>query len=162
MSIRAPRRRLVVDPRFQSAVISSFLLVFVPATAVLWAVSWSILLEVEALGQALGLSAGHPFFERLEELRAAAAVATLVTLAGVIALVVYGGLLLTRRIAGPILAIRRRLEQAGQGEEEIRVHARRGDYFAELLLGLDRLIAERQTLGARPDVPGSTARAGGE
>ena len=137
MSTHRPRRRLLVDPRFQSEVISSFLLVFVPAAAVFCAITWGILLEVDLLGQALGIAAGHPFFERLGQLRAAATAAMLVTLAGVIALVVYGGLLRTRRIAGPILAARHQLERAAQGASGGDIQVRRGDYFAELLRGVN-------------------------
>lgn len=143
MLTRKPRRRLLVDPRFQSEVISGFLLVFVPATAVLCGINWAILLEVEGLGQALGMPAEHAFFTRLAQLRTAVTVATLVTLAGVIALVVYGGLVRTRRIAGPILAMQRELERAARGEGENQVQARRGDYFAELLESFNRRMAGR-------------------
>ena len=145
MPIRKPRRRLLVDPKFQSAVISSFLLVFVPATAVFCAITWGILLEVKGLGQALGMPTEHSFFERLEQLRAAATVAMGVTLVGVIALVVYGGLIRTRSIVGPLLAMHRQLERAAGGEGEVQVHVRRGDYFAELLQSFNRLMVDRRT-----------------
>jgi methyl-accepting chemotaxis protein len=143
MLTRKPRRRLLVDPRFQSEVISSFLAVFVPAALILGAINWAILREVEGLGQALGMPVDHAFFQRLAQLRTAATAALFVTLAGVIALVVYGGLLRTRRIAGPILAVQRQLERAAQGEGETQVHTRRGDYFAGLLLSFNRLMGEK-------------------
>jgi hypothetical protein len=160
MPTRKPRRRLLVNPRFQSDVISWSLAVFVPATAVFCAINWAILLEVEGLGQALGMPADHVFFQRLGQLRTASTVATLVTLAGVIALVVYGGLVRTRRIAGPILALQRELERAAQGEGET-VRARRGDYFSELLLSFNRLMVGRPgdaaAVPALPQPPGPTS-----
>jgi hypothetical protein len=153
MLTRKPRRRLLVDPRFQSEVISSFLLVFVAATVVFGGINWAILREVEGLGQALGMPLEHAFFQRLGQLRAASSVAMFVILAGVIALVVYGGLLRTRRIAGPILALRRQLERAARGERETQVHVRRGDYFAELLLSFNRLRVGPGDAPAAPALP---------
>jgi hypothetical protein len=127
-----PRRRLWVDPKLQADLIRSFLLVFVPATAVFWAITWGVLLEVEGIGQAMGMPDNHPFFERIGQLRMAATAATLVTLAGVIALVVYGGLVRTRRIAGPILAMKQQLERAARGESNTQIRIREGDYFRDL------------------------------
>ena len=138
-----PRRRLWVDP-IQSDLIRSFLLVFVPATAVFWAITWGVLLEVEGLGQAMGMPADHPYFERIGQLRMAATAATLVTLAGVIALVVYGGLVRTRRIAGPILAIKRQLERAARGESDTEIRIREGDYFGDLGQSLNEWMDERK------------------
>lgn len=138
------RRRLLVDPKLQSELISSFLLVFVPATAVFWAITWGVLLEVEGIGQAMGMPADHPYFERIGQLRSAATAATLVTLAGVVALVVYGGLVRTRRIAGPILAIRRQLERAARGESETRIQLREGDYFTDLGQCLNAWLDDRK------------------
>ena len=135
-----PRRRLLVDARFQSTVIGSFLLVFVPAMLVLCAIPWGILVEVEKLGQTLELAAAHPYFEVLRQLRVAATAATVATLAGTIALAIYGGLLRTRRIAGPILAAQQRLAQAARGEPGPEVNLRRGDYFGELLRGVNAAI----------------------
>ena len=135
-----PRRRLLVDPRFQSTVIGSFLLVFVPAMLVLCAIPWGILVEVEKLGQTLELAPAHPYFEILRQLRVAATAATVATLAGTIALAIYGGLLRTRRIAGPILAAQQRLAQAAQGQPAAEVRVRRGDYFAELLRGVNAAV----------------------
>jgi hypothetical protein len=145
MTIGKLRRRLLVDPRFQSELISASLAVFVPATAVFWAITWAVLLEVEGLGQALGMPIGHPFFERLVQLRFIATAAIGVTLAGVIALVVYGGLVRTRRIAGPIHALRRQLEKAGRGEAESPVPVRQGDYFPDLLQSFNRWMVDRET-----------------
>jgi hypothetical protein len=164
MLTHKPRRRLLVDPRFQSDVISWSLAIFVPATAVFCAINWAILLEVEGLGQALGMPLEHVFFQRLGQLRAASTVATLVTLAGVIALVVYGGLVRTRRIAGPILALQRQLERAAQGEGETELRARRGDYFAELLASFNRLRVgkpgDAAAAPAQPQPPGPTSPPG--
>jgi hypothetical protein len=137
-----PRRRLLVDPRLQSEIIGSFLAVFVPATVVMGAINWGVLLEIEGLAQALGMPAGHPFYERIAQLRVATTAAMIVTLVGVTALVVYGGLVRTRRIAGPILALRRQLERAAQGEGGTELHVRDGDYFADLQTGINRLIRE--------------------
>lgn len=138
------RRRLLVDPKLQSELISSFLLVFVPATAVFWAITWGVLLEVENIGQAMGIPLDHPYFERIGQLRTAATAATLVTLAGVIALVIYGGLVRTRRIAGPILAIKRQVERAARGEPDTHIELRKGDYFTDLGQCLNQWMDERK------------------
>jgi hypothetical protein len=140
MTARRPRRRLLVDPRFQSQLISSFLLIFVPAAGVLGAITWAILIDMERVGESLGIAAGHPFFQHIAQLRVAASAAMLVTLVGVVAMVVYGGLLRTRRIAGPILAARQQLERAADGEGAQQVQLRRGDYFADLLRSLNSAI----------------------
>jgi hypothetical protein len=141
----SPRRRLWVDPKLQSDLIRSFLIVFVPATAVFWAITWGVLLEVEGLGQAMGMPANHPYFERIEQLRTAATAATLVTLAGVIALVVYGGLLRTRRIVGPIAAMKRQLERAARGESDTHIQIREGDYFGDLGQSLNAWMDARKS-----------------
>ena len=123
--------------------LNSFLIVLLFTGATLGGVTWGVLLEVDALGRTLGMPTDHPFFERLAQLRVAAAAALLATLAGVIALAVYGGLVRTRRIAGPILALRHQLERADRGERDVQVRLRRGDCFAELQQSFNRAMLAR-------------------
>jgi methyl-accepting chemotaxis protein len=135
-----PRRRLLVEPRLQSALISPFLLLFVPATLVFFSVTWGVLRDVEEMARTLGLPVGHPFFVHLTQLRMAAAAAVAATCLGVVALTVYGGLLRTRRIAGPIAALRHQLERAARGDGFAEVQTRRGDWFGDVQEGINRLL----------------------
>jgi hypothetical protein len=138
------RRRLLVDPRLQYELIAPFLLVFVPATAVFCGITWAVLHDVEGLAQAVGMAIDHPFVQRLAQLRVAAIAAMAATCAGVIALTIYGGLIRTRKIAGPILALRTQLDRAARGETCAEVRTRRGDHLAELQSEVNRLLAERR------------------
>jgi hypothetical protein len=139
------RRRLVVDPRLQYELISPFLLVFVPATAVFCGITWAVLHDVEGLAQAVGMTLEHPFVQRLAQLRVAAIASMVATCAGVVALTIYGGLVRSRRIAGPIVALRAQLERAARGESCAEVQTRSGDHLAELQSEVNRLLAERRT-----------------
>jgi hypothetical protein len=134
-----PKRRLLVEPKFQYELIGWALLAFTAATAVLGGIIWFVLQDVWVLGESIALPADHAYFTRLAELRASAGVAIAVTFVGLGAGVIYGGLVRSRRIVGPILALRRHLDDAADGQPSPIVF-RADDHFADLSARFNRLV----------------------
>ena len=134
-----PRRRLLVEPKLQYELIGWALLAFAAATTVLSGIIWFVLQDVWGLGESLTLPADHPFFTRLAELKAAALAAITVTFVGLSIAVVYGGLIRSRRIVGPILALRQHLDDAADGAPQ-KVSFRSDDHFADLSARFNRLV----------------------
>ena len=139
-----PRRRLLVEPKLQYELIGWALIAFAAATAVLSGIIWFVLQDVWGLGESLTLPADHAFFTRLAELKASAGAAIAVTFVGLSIAVVYGGLIRSRRIVGPILALRQHLDEAADGAPHP-VSFRADDYFADLSARYNRLVEALKT-----------------
>ncbi len=133
------RRRLLVDPRLQYELIGWAALVFVVATVVFSGIIWFVLHDAQILGESVGMPGDHPFFTRLAELRWAAAGAVAVTFVGLGALVVYGGLLRSRRIVGPLTSLRSHLDEAAAGSPTP-IRFRREDHLADIAERYNRLV----------------------
>jgi len=133
------RRRLLVDPKIQYELIAWALLVFVVAAAAFGGMMWFVLRDVGSLGDSLGLPPEHLYFTRLAELNRSAALAFAVTFLGLSAAAIYGGLIRSRRIVGPIQALRRQLDAAAEGNPAP-ISLRAEDHFADLPGRVNRLV----------------------
>ena len=138
------RRRLVVDPRLQYEMIAWALIAFTASAVIFSGILWFVLHDAQILAESVGMLPDHPFFARLDELRLSAAGALAVTFFGLVALVIYGGLLRSRRIVGPIMSLRRHLDGAAEGSLTP-IQFREDDHFADLSARFNRLIEVLKT-----------------
>lgn len=127
------RRRLIVYPRFQCAQLGAIVITFLMATAAYVGILAWVFYEILVLGEAMQLPQSHFYFDAVATLKSSVKVGLVTVFAGFLALVVYGGLVRTRRVAGPVKSLIRHLnELADGGPVSTSLRFRRDDCFHEL------------------------------
>lgn len=126
------RRKIIVDRRLQYSLIRSLLTVFVLASSIFYLTISFAFLEIHSSIEMLQLPQGHQVFYDLGRIEHATMLAFAATFLGFVVLVIWGGLYLSRKIAGPIFALRRHLDRVAEGETLADLPFRKNDYFTEL------------------------------
>lgn len=127
------RRRLIVYPRFQCAQLGAILTTFLLATAAYVGILSWVFYEFLVLGDAMQLPQSHFYFDAISTIKGSVKVGLLTVFAGFLLLAVYGGLVRTRRVAGPVKSLIRHLnELADGGPASTSLRFRRDDCFHEL------------------------------
>jgi nitrogen fixation/metabolism regulation signal transduction histidine kinase len=132
------RRRIIVDPKLQYSLMTTLLVVFVLASAIFYITMSLALLEVHTTVETLQLPQEHRIFSDLQQIENSAMLTFAATFIGFAILVVWGGLYLARKIAGPIFALRRHLERVADGETVADLAFRNDDYFTALQTAFNR------------------------
>jgi nitrogen fixation/metabolism regulation signal transduction histidine kinase len=132
------RRRIIVDPKLQYTITTTLLVVFMLAAGTFYVIMIFALLEVHAAIETLQLAEELPISSELQRIETSAMLAFAGTFIGFVILVVCGGLLLARKIAGPIFAVRRHLDRVADGKTVADLRFRKGDYFSELQAAFNR------------------------
>ncbi len=134
---------LLINPRFQwhiigyAAVMSGLILV-----SVYGLLSFAFH-EFVKIGIDAGLGADHPYFQFIQ-MQESAFYRIVLAIALVIGLILFvGGLILSHRIAGPIIRMQNEMIRASQEEPfQIReIQFRKRDYFPELADSFNNLVA---------------------
>jgi nitrogen fixation/metabolism regulation signal transduction histidine kinase len=126
------RRRIIVDPKLQYSLMTTLMVVYLLASGIYYVTMSFALLEVHATVETLQLSQEHQIFSDLQRIEEVAMLTFIAVFAGFAILVVWGGLYLARKIAGPIFALRRHLERVADGETIADLAFRKDDYFGSL------------------------------
>ena len=148
------RRKIIVDPKLQYSLVSSFLFLFVLASAIYHATMSFVFLEVHAIAETLQLAPEHPIFSDFERLEHVAELAFGAIFLGSAVLSICAGLILSRRIAGPIAALSRQLGRVAEGVSDADVSFRKNDYFSELQAMFNRHmdVYRKQLAAVRDDM----------
>ena len=126
------RRRLIIAPRFQCAQLSSILITLLLATGAYTAILAWVFYEFVALGDAIQLTHNHYYYEALADIKGMVLTLLAPVVLGTLLLAVYGGLLRTRRIIGPIHSFMRHLNALARGADPESLRFRQDDCFGEL------------------------------
>ncbi len=132
------RRKIIVDPKLQYSMISSLLIVFVLASAIFYVTTSFAFLEVRATVETLQLPQEHQIFSDLQRIEDATMLAFVAIFVGFAVLVTWGGLYVSRKIAGPIFALRRHFDRVAAGETVADLAFRKDDYFTGLQKAFNR------------------------
>jgi HAMP domain-containing protein len=141
--IKFKRRLLWIDPKFQRRGIFFLLTITFLTSSALFGVVW---FHIETILKALiesGALRDSDLFQTIK-------VALFSLMASVLATVLIFSLLLifvsvktSHRVAGPLFALKRSLEQITEGNfKEARIHFRPGDEFHEMAATLNRMVDE--------------------
>jgi hypothetical protein len=142
------RQTLWVDPRFQSWFLVMTGGVGAITVTALWFAKWMFLKQYTQLAVTLNLPQGHPYFGFLAtQSEALNWIMASVGGVGLLATSLWG-IVLSHRIAGPILRLTRELEQMKTQGKLHPVNTREGDCFPELYHSFNQLAA----------APGKTAQ----
>ena len=132
------RRRLVVDRSLQFPFVNTMVTVLVAmAVASLAAVAFAVritLSSYELSNNALIVALFDTVFWIV-----------MLELVVVIPLVVWFGIWLTHKVAGPLVRIHAVLAQMSRGDYDVRVKLRKGDMLTSLADAINRLASERQS-----------------
>jgi methyl-accepting chemotaxis protein len=126
------RRRTMIDPKLQYSLVSSFFVVFLLASAIYQVAMSYAFLEIHAILNSLQLPAGHVAVARLENVEDVVAISFAAIFCIFTAIIWWAGLRLSHRIAGPIFALTRHLNQVAEGRSDGDISFRRDDYFSDL------------------------------
>lgn len=129
---RNRRSKIIVDPKLQYSLMTTLLIVFVLASGIFYVTMSVALLEVHATIETLQLPQEHQIFSDLIRIEHATSMAFAAIFLVLIMVVVCGGLYLSRKIAGPIFALRRHLDRVAAGETRANLVFRKDDYFIGL------------------------------
>lgn len=132
------RRRMIVDPKLQYTLMTTLLVVFILASGIFYVIMTFALLEVHATVATFQLPQEQQIFSDLQRIENGAMLTFAATFTGFVILVVWGGLYLARKIAGPIFAVRRHLERVADGETVADLAFRKDDYFTALQTAFNR------------------------
>ena len=139
---RRKRRQYLVNPQFQLrfmiyialAVLLGFTIIY---TSNLWYFSTLV-----SQGQELGLDPSHPYYELIEDQRKLLTRTYLIISGITFVLLMWAGLFLSHRIAGPLYRIESYMKQVTAGDVDLKpVHLRKGDFFPEIADILNDVIA---------------------
>ena len=134
------RKSYLIKPDFQwrmiayAAILSALILLLV------YFANNYFISSLGSLGVEAGLPPDHVFFRFLGEQASILDSIFLGIAVGVNILVIFGGLWLSNRIAGPIYRVETCLKQFNQGEVVEKVSFRKSDFFSELVQALNELI----------------------
>ncbi len=137
------RQTLWVDPRFQSWFLVMTGGVGAITVTALWFAKWMFLKQYTQLAVTLNLPQGHPYYGFLAtQSEALNWIMASVGGVGLLATSLWG-IVLSHRIAGPILRLTRELEGMKTSGKLHPVKPREGDCFPELYTSFNQLAAAR-------------------
>ncbi len=135
------RRQLLINRPFQLRVIGYALGMAALIIGVVYAANYFFFRRFLAMGSTIGLPQGHVFFQFIAAQQRA--MTWLFIVAAVLAsgVVIFGCLLLSHRVAGPLYRLRRHMEElAKPGVVPTDVRFRAKDYFPELADTFNRMM----------------------
>lgn len=127
-----PRRRLLVYPQFQVRFLAHSTLIALVAIAMFYGAKIMFFREVENYIQGLGFPPNHTLFTFLAQ--QSSQMDLIFGAASVLAIlaVSLGNLLLSHRVAGPLVRLMDHFEKVSRGAPREEIHFRTKDFFQEL------------------------------
>lgn len=141
MSRHKVKRKVVVDPQLQFALIQSFLFVFIFSSSIFFATMMLTFAKIQHLFAEHKIEITPGLADGLSSLQTTTNVVFGVTSVVSIFVVIYGGLFLSRKIAGPIVSVKNHIDRLLAGEVVENIQFRKGDYFAEFQEKFNQLLA---------------------
>jgi sensor histidine kinase YesM len=122
---------LWIYPRFQKSLLSGNLMLMLIAVGTIGGAVGFFMMEMYAQGQALGLSATHPYYKFLDYQVQRLGLITLVSVAVLIPLASILNLVLSHRMAGPLVRLRRHFNEVKETGRFVEISFRENDYLKE-------------------------------
>lgn len=141
MNNKRQKRNLLINPVFQLSVIKYFFGIFIMIGFVNLASVYFFFYKFKEKGIEVGLTPDHEFFTFIGEqefamyfLMGGALLIGLITL-------VFGGFIISHRVAGPLYRLTQHMKGFNQGDHELsKVKFRQGDYFNEIETEFNKLV----------------------
>lgn len=139
------RKSYLIKPDFQwkmigyAAVLSALILVLV------YGAHTYFIYSLKMLGSEAGLDSGHVFFRFVDEQSGILNSIFLMIAVGINLLVVFGGLWLSNRIAGPIYRVESSFLEYNEKGQTAKVKFRQHDFFPELMTAFNQFLEKQET-----------------
>jgi methyl-accepting chemotaxis protein len=139
-----PKRRtlyFLTDAGFQARFVGYFILLFLALVAVN-VFTFKHIAQI-ALDNAMdmGIQPGHPYYEAVQDQVATMWRIMQISWVAVLCILLLAALLISYRIIGPILHLKRHLEEVAAGKTTDDVHFRKHDFFLDLAVSANRVLA---------------------
>ncbi len=132
------RRRLLINKKFQLSFLTYLIVTELAVVVIFYAANWYFFHRFGRLGQSAGLPENHVFFQFLRDQAKAMNLIYGVTAIVAITFHVCAGMVLSHRVAGPLLRLRNHLNGVADGKPDSPVSFRKKDYFQELAEAYNR------------------------
>lgn len=126
------RQKFLVNPGFQVPFLSMFIFLFVMIVAVFYGSEYYFFWQLKELASTLHLPPDHPYVEFLHSQQTQMHVIFLTTVLVCLLTIVIFGMVLSNKIAGPIVRFCEYLDKTQDLDEMVRFHPRDGDSFPEI------------------------------
>lgn len=126
------RRKLLINKKFQLSFLTYLVVSALSVVVIFYAANWAFFYKFETLGRTAGLPPDHVFFLFLRDQARTMNVIFAVTSVVTVLFHVSVGLVLSHRVAGPLLRLRNHLTKIAEGAPDSPVNFRKKDYFQEL------------------------------
>lgn len=126
------RTRLIINPDFQFRLIGYVATVAILLIGILYAADAYFIHRFHEVGIASGLPPDHAYFQLLAEQRSFQIKIFGITSAVMLAVLFFGGILISHRIAGPVLRVCMHLDELSKGGPLRDIKFRNKDFFPEL------------------------------
>ena len=157
------RKKLLIDPRFQWSFLGYLLGATIAVAAIFFGATRLFFYRLIQKGEAIGLPADHIFFRFIGDQKVTMDYIFLGTCGVLTLTLLFFGLHLSNKIAGPVYRLKTDLKRAAELGQFRRFSVRQGDYFPELADAINDYVGATQgrqpgsTEGAPPSEGGSQA-----
>ena len=135
------RRNYLVNPGFQFKMVGYTLLLLVVTTGIFYMSNLYFIWKFIEVGRSLGFPENHPFFRFIAEQRRAMNTIFVVTAAIASVTVIFGGVLLSHRVAGALHRLENHFDEVTESRELKDVNFREADFFSELASSFNRMMS---------------------
>ena len=141
--MKIKRRQFLVDAPFQLSIIGYFTLLAIISLCIFYGSELYFFWKWKQIGHEAGLESGHVFFRFLEEQRRVMSIVFWSTASSSILVMGLGGLILSHRVAGPLVKIRAHLLKYADSKEWEEIRVRRNDYFISTVQAINQFIKSK-------------------
>ena len=138
--MRPTRKSYLIKPDFQWKIIGYAAILSAIVLCLVYFAHYFFISSIESMGIEAGLKSDHAFFVFLSEQSSILDSIFLGIAVATNIIIIFGGLWLSNRIAGPIYRVETCLKQINSGKKPQKVSFRKSDFFGELVLALNESI----------------------
>lgn len=141
---RKNRSQMIVRSDLQIFFIRYGLTFSIVSSLCFWGVQELFFYKMTSKAKAIGLDVNHPFFELIQSQKSVLSPLMIGSALLISVVMVWYGIYLSHRIAGPIKKIENHLDKCLSGEPVSELNFRKDDFFAEIGRKLNLLIEKKR------------------
>lgn len=143
--MKTKRFNYFIYPRFQLKTIGFLLLAILMVSLIYLAGFFYFIKSLHELGQSIGLHENHPFFQFLKMQQSKIIFIYIVSTSAVALAFAVFSIIITHKIAGPIVKLKNYLQEKGKNTQEPleKIEFRKGDFFRDVADEFNEFVEQR-------------------